>query len=466
MASLTFFGAAQQVTGSCYLLETIRGRILLECGMTQGESRKNNSSNNGFAFEPKNLQAVVLSHAHLDHSGRLPLLVRQGFRGPIYLTQATHDLLEIMLKDAAYLEQKDTERKNRHLLRAGKDPIEPDYTLEDVEQTLALRRPVAYQENVEILPTVHVCFHDAGHIIGSAIVELLIKESKHTRKLVFSGDLGNSCSPLMRDPQLIDSADVLLLESTYGDRDHRPVPETLEEFKAALDAAADAGGNVLIPAFAVGRTQDLIYRLGQFYQNDSLKQGQVFLDSPMAIDVSKIYVKHTHLLNQDDPEFRQVMTRAWNEWLPILRYTRSTEESMALNLISGGAIIIAGSGMCTGGRIMHHLKHNLWRQNTRLLIAGFQARGTLGRALVDGAARVNVFGEEIAVKAKIHTLGSFSAHAGQSQLIEWAKGFTNRRPRLYLVHGEREKMDVLQQRLLKVLDWQAQIPELGESIDI
>ena len=466
MAKLSFLGATQQVTGSCYLIEMQGRRMLLECGLQQGEHKKNNKNTNNkdFPFDPKEIDAVVLSHAHLDHSGRLPQLVAHGFNGPIYVTGPTHDLLHILLQDAAQLHFKDIEWENKRRQRAGKELLEPLYTIEDVDKALSLRQCIDYRTPSPVLPGLELVYHNAGHILGSAIVELRITEDGRTRKLVFSGDLGNSQSPLMPDPAILDSADILLLESTYGDRDHRSLDETLIEFREALDAADVSGGNVLIPAFAVGRTQDILYHLGRLYQAGKLKQRLVFLDSPMAIDVTDIYEKHANLFNRDDPEFRRLVKEGWNEWLPILRYTPSTEESMALNKVVGGAIIIAGSGMCNGGRILHHFKHNLWRNSTHLIITGYQAFGTLGRSIVDGAKEIRVFGNEIAVKANIHTLGGFSAHAGQKQLLRWAGAFRQPRPELYLIHGELKAMQELQRQFRANDQWEATIPEYGDSI--
>ncbi len=469
MATLQFLGAIQQVTGSCYLIESESVRVLLECGMIQGERNSNQNKERDqdqvFDFDAKSIDAVIISHAHLDHSGLLPRLVREGFNGDIYVTTPTADLLDIMLKDAAFLQQKDNDWANRRRARSGKDPIEPLYEIEDVEQVLEQLVPLSYGERTEVVTGIELRYRDAGHIIGSAIVEVWIKESGATRKLVFSGDLGNNCSPLLRDPEVVDEADVLLLESTYGDRNHRPQDETLDEFAEILDVAMQKGGNVYIPSFAVGRTQDLLYRLGKFHREGKLRQQKIFLDSPMATSVSKVYVKHSRLYNQDDPEFNKSIKSGWASWLPMLTFTQSTEESMALNNISGGAVIIAGSGMCTGGRIRHHLKHNLWHRNNHLVFVGFQARGTLGRIIVDGAKRVNIMGEEIAVNAQVHTLGGFSAHAGQEQLLNWASHF-KQKPRLYLVHGEIEKMLVLQKQFMDVHNWYANIPAPRERITL
>jgi metallo-beta-lactamase family protein len=464
MASLTFLGATGQVTGSCYLLETGTHRILLDCGLFQGSKATEKQNNEDFPFDPASIDAVVLSHAHLDHCGRLPKLVKEGFNGAVYLTNASYPLLDLMLRDAVHLQIKDTEWENRRRERAGKELLEPLYVLEDVETLLKLRKPIAYGEKTQILSGIEVIFHEAGHILGSSIVELIIKEKEKNKTLVFSGDLGNPKSPLLRDAEIITEADVLLLESTYGDRDHKPLENTLVELKDTLAEAAEMGGNVIIPAFAIGRSQDLIYWLGTLQRQDGLPQQQIFLDSPMAISASKIYAEHSHLFNIDDPEFIKVAPKGWQHWLQGLVYSETAEQSMSINRIAGGAIIIAGSGMCNGGRIRHHLKYNLWRRNAHVIITGYQAEGTLGRMLVDGKKKfLKLLGSEVNVAAKIHTLGALSAHADQSQLLSWSSHFNDPKPRLFLVHGEKAAALSLQ-TCFKRRGWQAQIPGVGERI--
>jgi len=467
MAKLTFIGATQQVTGSCYLLETGNSTVLLECGMYQGNEAVERQNQQPFPFNLEQIDAVVISHTHLDHCGLLPRLVKEGYRGPIYLTPATYDLIEIMLRDAAYLEMRDIEWENRQRMRAGKSLIEPLYTDTDVDNTLSLRKSLAYEKQTSITTDINLTYHDAGHILGSAIVELQWQKNSKPKTLVFSGDLGNSYTALLDDPTIISNADILLLESTYGDRNHRPHLETLAEFQQALSEADTSGGNVLIPSFAVGRSQEIMFFLGKFYRAGTLQQQRVFLDSPMAIAASQVYCKHMQLFNDEDARiFRDTVQHDWNEWLPPLAFTRDTEASMKINMISGGAIIIAGSGMCSGGRIRHHLKNNLWRKNAHVIFVGFQAQGTLGRALVDGAKNVTIFGKEIAVKANIHTLGGFSAHADQSQLLEWAKHFKTPRPELYLVHGETDKLTALQEQFREKYNWAAKLPKPHETIII
>jgi len=466
MANLTFLGATGQVTGSCYLVETETGRILLDCGVFQ-ESRETERQNElDFPFDPATITAVILSHAHLDHCRRLPKLAKDGFKGDVYLTSPSYPLLDLMLRDAVHLELKDTEWENRRRERAGKGLLKPLYNLEDVEALLKLRKPVDYGDKTTVLPGIAVTFHEAGHILGSSIVEINIKEHDKTKTIVFSGDLGNPKSPLMRDPEIIAHAHILLLESTYGDRDHKPLENTLVELKEILAEAAETGGNVIIPAFAVGRSQDLIYWLGKLQRQGDLPQQQIFLDSPMAITASKIYAKHSDMFNSDDPEFTKIAPKGWQCWLPGLVYSETAEQSMAINRIMGGAIIIAGSGMCNGGRIRHHLKYNLWRRNAHVVITGYQAEGTLGRILVDGRRKLlKLLGSEINVAAKIHTLGALSAHADQSQLLSWVSHFNNPKPRLFLVHGEKSATLSLQ-TCFRREGWQVQAPTAGERISI
>jgi metallo-beta-lactamase family protein len=437
---------------------------LLDCGLFQGSREEEKSNKEPFQFEVRKIDAVVLSHAHLDHSGRLPKLVAEGYNGALYMTNPTAELLEVMLKDAASLQQRDTEWENKRRRRAGKAEIEPMYTIEDVEQALSLCDGSAYGQRREIVDGVEVCFRDAGHILGSSIVEVFITEQGVEKKLVFSGDLGNSCAALLRDPEVVEEADVLLLESTYGDRNHRPMDETLEEFESIIAEASENGGNILIPSFAVGRTQEIIFRLGELYQKGMLRHQAVYLDSPMAIAVTEIYHRYQNVYNTEDAAaMRQGKVGSLHTFLPVLRYSTSTEESMALNKIEAGTIIIAGSGMCTGGRIRHHFKHNLWRRNAHVIIVGYQAIGTPGRALVDGAKVFKLGGDKIAVNASIHTLGGFSAHASQSQLLDWLKHFNKPQPRLFLIHGEAEVKNAFRAYLAKQ-GWSADIPHNGESI--
>lgn len=461
---ITFYGAAGEVTGSRHLLETGQSRVLLECGLFQGGADADRRNAVPFPFKPASLDAVILSHAHLDHSGMLPKLVADGFKGPIYCTRQTRELLRIMLKDAAFLQERDVEWENLRRRRAGREMIEPLYSLDDVSHTLALCRTLPYKESQEISDDLRLRFIDAGHILGSAIVELEVHGRGNHRRIVFSGDLGNPGTQLMYDPQRPDEADWVIMESTYGDRDHQDLDKTKEELAQILARAYADGGNVLIPAFAVGRTQEVLYHLAMLQQEGRLPQSQVFLDSPMAIEVTALYLSNLAILDRADVER---LTRhgmlSIGDALDFLRPTRTPEESMALNRIKGGAIIIAGSGMCEGGRIRHHFKHNLWRSECQVVIVGFQAQGTLGRRLVDGAKLVNIMGNEIAVKAGVHTLGGYSAHAGRSQLLAWAQSIPGQ-PKFCLVHGEAEALASLAQALESTLDSRIIQPQPGQQV--
>lgn len=464
MAKLTFWGAAQQVTGSCHLIETEGVRILLDCGMHQGGKQSEKRNAEPFPFNPHHVDAVVLSHGHLDHSGLLPRLFKAGYKGPVFCTEATRNLLAIMLEDAANLHLRDVEWENKRRKRSGRALIQPLYDMENVLHVLEHCVGIPYHESRPVNGHVDVYFRDAGHIIGSAIVELKLREKSGNKTLVFSGDLGNADSVLMKSPETVEQADVVLMEGTYGDRDHRTLSHTLDELESILQAAQASKGNVLIPAFAVERTQELLFHLTVLYRQGKVPQQKVFLDSPMAIEVTRLYTEYMDLLNPEDLEkIAMEVGDDPRKQLPILTFTRDTEESMAINRVKGGAIIIAGSGMCNGGRIRHHLKHNLWREESHIVFAGFQARGTLGRQLVDGEKRVKMFGSVFAVKAQIHTLGGFSAHAGQRQLLEWAGHFKSQ-PRFFLVHGEAEALLALQHKLGTAKGINAEVPAEGSCI--
>jgi len=437
---LHFLGAAQEVTGSCHLLRVGDAAVLIDCGLIQGSAKDEARNAQPFPFDVRSINAVILTHAHLDHSGRLPLLVKSGYKGPIYAHPATVDLCRIMLRDAAYLNEKETEWTNRKRLRKKLPPLEPLYTRSDA--TKAMRRFVAVDYGVmqEIVPGLRMRLRDAGHILGSCIVETWLAQAGVERKLVFSGDLGHTGAPILRDPEIIQDADLVVLESTYGNRQHRSWADTETELEQALNSAAQHRGNILIPAFAVGRTQELLYTLARHYAEWNLQRWTVFLDSPMAIEATEVYSRHAELY---DSEAVQVRRRQGNPFeFPKLHFSRTPLQSMAINRIESGAIIIAGSGMCDGGRIKHHLKHNVWRENCHVIITGYQARGTPGRALVDGAHALRLWGETIRIAATVHTLGGLSAHADQAGLLAWYRAFRNAPP-VALVHGEPAAMNVL-----------------------
>jgi len=431
---LEFYGAAGEVTGSCHVLVVGGRRLLLDCGLIQGGEAPRERNRAPFPFDASQLDAVVLSHAHIDHCGRLPLLWKRGFRGPVYANPACRDLARILLADSATMQQRDAERENRRRRRdGGGRPVEPLYTLDDALGVLQQFRTVRYGEPTELLPGVELTFRDAGHILGSASVWLGLREGEVERRIVFSGDVGQYDTPILRDPEPGPAADLVIMESTYGDRLHRERAATLEEFGAILREARRDGGNVLIPAFAVGRSQEILYELATHFDAWQLGDWQVFLDSPMAIEASAVYWKHGELFDEEAQQWRARLRSL--PMLPNLRLCRTAEESMAINRIAHGAIVIAGSGMCTGGRIVHHLKHNLGRPECDVVFGGFQAQGTLGRAIVDRRDFVRIHGSPVKVEARVHTLGGFSAHGDRHDLLRWY-GAIPGRPPVWLVHGE------------------------------
>jgi metallo-beta-lactamase family protein len=431
---LEFYGGAGEVTGSCHILTVNGRRLLLDCGMIQGGSSPDARNRAEFPFDAGRVDAVILSHAHIDHCGRLPLLRKRGFRGPIFTNPACRDLMRILLADSANMQERDAERANRKRQKSGaRGDVEPLYTLEDALEVLQQVRTVRYGAAVEVLPGIELTFRDAGHILGSASVWLTLREGDLVRRVTFSGDLGQYDSPILRDPEPGPAADIVLMESTYGDRLHRGRAATLEEFGSILRDAKRDGGNVLIPAFAVGRTQEILYELATHYAEWQLDDWRVFLDSPMAIEATGVYWKHAELFDEEAQEWH-ARARALPA-LPNLTLTRTADESMTINRITHGAIVIAGSGMCTGGRIVHHLKHNLARPECDVVFSGFQAQGTLGRAIVDGREYVRIHGSPVKVAARVHTLGGFSAHGDQHDLMRWY-GAIPGRPPVWLVHGE------------------------------
>ncbi|MCF6434904.1 MBL fold metallo-hydrolase [Pseudoalteromonas sp. MMG022] len=466
MATITFYGAVQEVTGSCHVVRSATlGEVMLDCGMHQGMRAKHLISRAQFAFNPRSIDMVILSHAHLDHSGRLPSLLHDGFDGPIYCTEATAQLLPVMLFDSLSLYENDLRRENRKRARKGLSDIEAQYSKEDVLNVLDCLKPIAYKQRVPIGEGAFVCFHDAGHILGSAIVELTMTENGEQKKLVFSGDLGNTDTLLMNDPVYLEEADIVLMEGTYGDREHKSLGDTQAQLKDILHTAFARGGNVMIPAFAVGRTQELLLYLGKLQQAKELDNWQIFLDSPMAIEVTAIY--DLWLPTLDCEGVKKLCTgeqTLLKNFLSTLHLMVDAEESMAINKISNGALIIAGSGMCTGGRITHHFKHRIWDSRNTIIFVGYQANGTLGRALVDGAQHIKLFGEDIIVKANIETLNGFSAHAGQAALIEWVCHFKTA-PKVVLVHGEPDALAALADKLEQQHDIKADIPILGDTIE-
>ena len=463
MASIQFLGAAGEVTGSCHLLRAAGKKILLDCGMIQGGREEDSRNRERFPFDPADIDAVVLSHAHIDHSGRLPLLVKRGYRGKIHTQAATVDLVKVMLEDAARLAEQDVEHANRMRERRGLKLLEPLYELADVSDAIGRLHGLEYGTRVELFPGIHLRLQDAGHILGAAIVEIWIDEGAGERKLVFSGDIGPDGTPIMRDATPVHDADLVLMESTYGDRLHRQRDQTIVEIGEVLDAARASGGNVIIPAFAVGRTQELLYWFAHHYEEWGMQRWHVHLDSPMASKVVDVYRRHMHLFDQEGrtqwPKGEDPFT------LPGLRFVDSMEESQQLNRQARGNIIIAGSGMCNGGRVRHHLKHNLWRPAAHVLIVGYQAQNTLGRQLVDGHSSVRIFNEIIRVNARIHTVGGLSAHADQQGLMNWY-GHFEKRPPVYLVHGENGAREILASKLRDTYGCEASLARPGMEREI
>jgi metallo-beta-lactamase family protein len=453
---LTFLGAAGEVTGSCHLVDTGAIRFLVDCGMFQGggEAERKNRS---FAFDAREIAFVLLSHAHIDHSGLLPRLVAAGFAGAIYATRATADLAAVMLPDSAHLQEREAE----HAEGRGRD-VAPLYTVQQALASLERVHPVEYDEPVRLAPSVRCVFRDAGHILGSAILEIWLGEGERETKLVCSGDLGQPGRPIVRDPARIEAADVLLVESTYGDRNHRSLEATRDELAQALNETLGTGrGNVVIPAFAVGRTQEILYFLAELAEQGRVGRLDVYVDSPMALAATRITLEHPEL---HDPE--TVRLRGWlagGKGKVRVHFTESVEESMKINSIRSGAVIISASGMCEGGRIRHHLRYNISRPECAIVFAGFQAEGTLGRRIVDGAETVRFLGEEHAVRAKVHTIGGLSAHADRDALLGWLGGFRRPPRATWVVHGEPLAAHALRDAIERQLGWRAAVPAPGQT---
>jgi len=456
---LTFLGAAGEVTGSCYLIEIEEVRFLVDCGMFQGGREADKKNRTAFNFDPQTIDFVLLTHAHIDHSGLLPRLSAWGFRGPVYTTTATADLLNVMLKDSAHIQEKETEWRNKKRRHGGSiQEYAPLYTVTQAENFLSQLRGIKYDTKITPHPSVHCMFRDAGHILGSAIIELWVKNKTDHKKLVFSGDLGQPGHPIVRDPTPIQQADVLLVESTYGNRLHKCLSDTMEELIHAInDTLINRGGNLIIPAFTVGRTQDILFLLIDLYRQNRLGEMDIYVDSPMALAATDITLKHIALLDKETTEAMQWLNE--NKKRPQIHFVQTVEESMRLNHKKGGAIIISASGMCDAGRIKHHLKYNLNRAECSILITGFQAAGTLGRRLVDGAKHVKIFGEDTAVRAKIYTIGGLSAHADQTGLINWLGRYQSAPKHVFIVHGEHSNALSLANAIKEQLHWHVTIPE-------
>ena len=446
---LTFHGGVEGVTGSCHRVETSSTQFLVDCGMFQGGREADGKNHAPFAFKPSAIEFVLLTHAHIDHSGLLPRLTAEGFTGPIYATAATCDLLEVMLLDSAHIQEKETEWRKKSRTRESK----PIYTAHDAERTLRQLKTVAYNDEIHPHPSLRCIYRDAGHILGSAIIEAWITESTHTVKGVFSGDIGQPARPLVRDPTPVSEADFLLIESTYGNRLHRPMAETLNELEHAItDTLVRKHGNVIVPAFAVGRAQEILYLLADLRRKGRLPSLKIYVDSPLATQATEITLKHMALL---DPGTAEIMNWAQQHTSGMrVHFIQTVEESIALREIKHGAIIISASGMCDAGRIKHHLRDNLGRRDCSVLITGFQAAGTLGRRIVDGEKTVRIFGELVDVRADIYTIGGLSAHADQAGLLGWLAHFKRAPAHTFVVHGEPETAAGFAAVIGERLQWQ------------
>jgi metallo-beta-lactamase family protein len=460
---ITVHGAGGgEVTGSAYLVQTDSANVLVDFGMYQGAQKTENFNRLPRKDMVKQLHAVVLTHAHLDHTGRLPLLTKAGYEGPVYATPATIDLAGLILRDSAHLQKADTERENRRRKREGRPLVEPLYTDEDTKKLRPLTREMAYNRPTEVAPGIVVRAVEAGHMLGSASLEMTIDEGGKKRVVVFSGDLGPRGAPLHRDPTPFERADIVFMESTYGDRDHKLLSETAIEAREVIRKAVEARGKILVPSFAIGRTQLLLYLLAGAFKRKMLPKFPIFVDSPMAIAATKIYGKHSELF--DEEALAMLKSGELRANLDTVQFCPTANDSRALNDFEGPCLIIAGAGMCNGGRILHHLRNNLAQPSTTVLIVGFQSHGSLGRMLVDGKPFVKIFGEKIPVRATVHTIGGLSGHAGQTDLLNWFATLAPSRPRVILTHGEERARKPLARIIQERHKLKVETPDLGEVI--
>ena len=462
---ITVHGAGGgEVTGSAYRVQTRDANVLIDCGLFQGARKLENYNRIPKVGAFTKLNAVVLTHAHLDHTGRLPLLTKAGYAGPIYATPATIDFADLILKGSAHLQQADVERENRRRERVGQPLIPPLYEQQDVERVRPLYRELGYDEPTPLAPGITVRAVEAGHMLGSVSLELTVEDEGKKKVVIFSGDLGPRGAPLHRDYVPFKHADFVFMESTYGDRDHRSLKETAAETRDVVQKAVGAGAKVLVPVFAVGRTQLLLYLLAGAFKRGTLSPFPVYIDSPMAIQATQLYAKHVELF--DEEALAMQKSGELREQLGTVKFCPSAADSRALNDVKGGCMIMAGSGMCTGGRILHHLRHNLARPGTTVLFCGYQGHGSLGRLLVDGKQAVTIFGEKIPVRATVHTFGGLSGHAGQSDLLRWLGGVAASGPRVFLTHGEERARQPLGKLIKERFKLRVDCPGLGETIEI
>jgi len=466
---ISFLGAAKTVTGSCFMVTTSKYNFLVDCGMFQGQNKEVMLNVDDFTFAPNTIDFMLLTHAHIDHSGRIPKLYNDGFSGKVYTTKATADLCSIMLPDSGHIQEMEIEWINRKRLRAGKHPVPALYTADIAAESLKLFEPCNYDEVIEINDDIKVRFRDAGHMLGSAIIEVWVRENGKETKAVFTGDLGNNDTPILKNPELIGSADILVMESTYGDRNHREREDRFERFIDIVNETIDKGGSVVIPSFAVGRTQEIVYGLNQnkdkFKEKyDRILETPVYIDSPLAISATEIYKNNPQCY--DEEARRYIMENKNPVDFPTLKLSRTVDESKEINEKNEPSIIISASGMCEAGRIRHHLKHHLWQENSTVLFVGYQAIGTLGRRLVDGEKQVRIFGEDINVKARIEYIEGFSGHADQKALINWLNCFEKKPETIFIVHGEPEAQDVFSSVITDTFGIRTIIPNRGDVFEI
>ena len=471
---ITFLGATRTVTGSNYLVEACGKRFLVDCGMWQGNAEIEKNNDKDFEFDPKSIDFMLLTHAHIDHSGRIPKLYKEGFRNKVYAHKATCDLCALMLPDSGHIQEMEAGWKNKKRMRKGEDPIEPMYTAELAARSLEIFEPVQYDQIIEITPDIHVRFNDAGHMLGSSIIELWTNENGKETKTVFTGDLGNNDIPLLGPPTMIEDADYLIMESTYGSRLHVRNNEKAQMFLKIVSETLDNGGTVVIPSFAVGRTQEILYEINKLKQEHddeefkrkykTLMKAAVYVDSPLAISATEVFKENTNLF---DKEVQEELIKGDNPLeFPGLKFTQTVDESKALNESTEPSIIISASGMCDVGRIKHHLKHHLWNPKSTILFVGYQAPGTLGYNIVNGAKTVKIFGEEIAVNARVEYIEGYSGHADQEGLMNFVYSFISKPKHIFLVHGEPESQDVLAQKIITETHLPVSMPEFGETYDI
>ncbi|HEU4932238.1 MAG TPA: MBL fold metallo-hydrolase [Pyrinomonadaceae bacterium] len=461
---IRFLGAAGDVTGSAYHVVTQDASVLVDCGFFQGRKEEKAKNRRKVQIEDGKLDAVVLTHGHLDHVGRLPLLTRKGYKGPVHATRATLDLATLVLKDSTYIQMQDLKRENQKRARAKLPPLEPLFEEADVRKLKPLVAPVKYNQRFTVARGIEARLVDAGHVIGSASIELTVHENGRKKVVVFSGDLGPRGAPLLNDPEPFREADAVIMESTYGDRNHRSLHDTALEGREIITRAIQKKAKILVPIFAIGRTQLLLYLLGGAFKNKTLPPFPIYLDSPMAIEATTIYRRNNELFDREALEM--VQSGELRRSLATARPCAKPGESKALNSVKGPCVIMAGSGMCNGGRILHHLRHNLPNPDTAVLMVGFQSQGTLGRKLVDGAKSLTMFGEEVPVRASIHTMGGFSAHADQSGLLDWYGVMAPSRPRTIITHGEDGARKVLSGLIKDRYGVDAECPALDDVIEI